>query len=79
MLVRELSMTPSSPAPRYTLVFKNGQVLRHQDSLDLAQFRSDGRLAKVLCESLPQEASCVHSQAAPGPTPAHSGWFFLIC
>lgn len=49
-------MTPSSPAPRYTLVFKNGQVLRHQDSLDLAQFRSDGRLAKVLCESLPQEA-----------------------
>ncbi|MCP9791811.1 hypothetical protein KBZ20_07610 [Vulcanococcus limneticus Candia 3F8] len=30
---------------RFTLRFKNGQLLRHQDGLTLAQFRSDGRLA----------------------------------
>ena len=34
----------------YTLKFKNGQVLRHQDLLALSQFRSDGRLADVLSE-----------------------------
>ena len=33
--------------PRYTLQFKNGQLLRHQGPLELAQFRCDGRLAHV--------------------------------
>jgi len=32
---------------RYTLVFLNGELLRHQDSLALAQYRSDARLAQV--------------------------------
>lgn len=31
----------------YTILLKNGQVLRHQDSLVLAQFRSDVRLARA--------------------------------
>lgn len=35
---------PSSP-PRYTLQFRNGQLLQHQGPLALAQFRYDGRLA----------------------------------
>lgn len=34
----------------YTLKFKNGQVLQHQDLFALSQFRSDGRLAAVLSE-----------------------------
>jgi hypothetical protein len=37
----------------YTLQFKNGQVLKHQDLLALSQFRSDGRLAAVVCEQPP--------------------------
>lgn len=32
---------------RYTLIFRNGELLRHQDPLSLAQFRSDARLARV--------------------------------
>ncbi len=32
---------------RYTLVFSNGELLRHQDPLALAQYRSDARLAQV--------------------------------
>lgn len=35
---------------RYTLVFHNGELLRHQDPLALAQFRSDARLARVEAE-----------------------------
>ena len=38
------------PLPLYTILFKNGQLLRHQGPLDLAQFRSDGRLDKVWLE-----------------------------
>jgi len=38
-------MTHSSSAPRYTLQFRNGQLLHHQGPLALAQFRCDGRLA----------------------------------
>jgi len=34
----------------YTLKFKNGQVIKHQDLLALCQFRSDGRLASVISE-----------------------------
>jgi hypothetical protein len=37
--------------PQYTLQFKNGQVLRHQGPLVVAQFRSDARLAHVWPES----------------------------
>jgi len=32
---------------RYTLVFRDGQLLRHQDALTLVQYRSDARLAEV--------------------------------
>jgi hypothetical protein len=34
----------------YTLLFKNGQQLRHQEPLALAQFRSDGRLERFWLE-----------------------------
>ena len=37
----------AQPQQRYTLVFHNGELLRHQDPLALAQFRSDARLADV--------------------------------
>jgi hypothetical protein len=37
--------------PRYTLQFKNGQMLQHQGPLELAQFRCDARLAHVWQES----------------------------
>jgi hypothetical protein len=37
--------------PRYTLQFKNGQMLQHQGPLGLAQFRCDARLAHVWQES----------------------------
>jgi len=42
---------PSIPTLLYTLQFKNGRVLKHQDPLALSQFRSDGRLATVLREN----------------------------
>ena len=32
---------------RYTLVFRDGQLLRHQDALALIQYRSDARLVEV--------------------------------
>jgi hypothetical protein len=36
------------PQPqRYTLVFRDGQLLRNQDGLTLVQYRSDARLAEV--------------------------------
>jgi hypothetical protein len=35
---------------RYTLVFRDGQLLRHQDALTLVQYRSDARLVEVLVE-----------------------------
>lgn len=41
----------SNPSHLYTLQFKNGRVLKHQDPLTLSQFRSDGRLATVLRET----------------------------
>lgn len=49
----------SRPLPeRYTLVFRDGQLLRHQDGLSLAQYRADARLAAVHPEPLvtPTEA-----------------------
>jgi hypothetical protein len=36
---------------RYTLVFRDGQLLQHQDALTLVQYRSDARLAEVRPEA----------------------------
>lgn len=41
---------------RYTLVFRNGELLRHQDAISLIQYRSDARLLKVVTESNPEAA-----------------------
>jgi hypothetical protein len=35
---------------RFTLVFRNGELMRHQDPLAVAQFLSDARLAEVRSE-----------------------------
>jgi len=35
----------SSQIQHFTLILKNGRLLKHQTSLSLAQFRSDARLA----------------------------------
>lgn len=32
---------------RYTLVFRNGQLLQHQDPLSIAQYRSDARVLRI--------------------------------
>lgn len=41
----------SEPHPqRFTLVFRNGELLRHQDPLAVAQYLSDARLAEVHSE-----------------------------
>jgi hypothetical protein len=32
---------------RFTLIFKNGELLRHQDHLAVAQYKSDARLALI--------------------------------
>lgn len=39
--------------PRYTLLFCNGERLRHQDPLTVAQFCADARLVQVQPESHP--------------------------
>jgi hypothetical protein len=44
----------------YTLKFKNGQIIKHQDSLAFYQFRSDGRLASVISEG----SSCLTESPA---------------
>jgi hypothetical protein len=42
----------SKPQPlRYTLVFRDGQLLRHQDAMSLVQYRSDARLVEVRPEA----------------------------
>ena len=38
---------------RYTLVFKNGELLRHQDALAVAQYKQDARLAQIQSEAYP--------------------------
>jgi hypothetical protein len=44
----------------FTIVFKNGQRLLHQDPMSLAQFRFDARLAAVLKEpTTPRTTSCI--------------------
>ncbi|MEN9876965.1 MAG: hypothetical protein RLZZ158_4 [Cyanobacteriota bacterium] len=35
----------SSQVQYFTLILKNGRLLKHQSGLSLAQFRSDARLA----------------------------------
>jgi hypothetical protein len=43
-----------SPLPRrYTLLFRNGEQLRHQDALTVAQFCADARLLQVQVEPHP--------------------------
>jgi|LakMenEpi03Aug12_release.lakeMendotaPanAssembly.Ray.scaffolds.fasta_scaffold4024886_2 hypothetical protein len=44
------------PQPRYTLLFRNGERLRHQDPLTAAQFCADARLLQVQPEPLPGNA-----------------------
>jgi hypothetical protein len=39
---------------RYTLQFKNGRQLRHQEPIALGQFLSDGRLDAYWLEPSPQ-------------------------
>ena len=50
-LIHAHSSQPQPQAQRYTLVFRDGQLLRHQDALTLVQYRSDARLAEVRSES----------------------------
>lgn len=45
-----------SQSQRYTLVLRNGELLRHQDALSLAQYRSDARLVEVYPEPLRETA-----------------------
>lgn len=48
MTAQFLRTHSSQPQPqRYTLVFRDGQLLRNQDVLTLVQYRSDARLAEV--------------------------------
>jgi len=52
MAAQFLHAHPSTPQPqRYTIVFRDGQLLRHQDEFSLVQYRSDARLAAVRPES----------------------------
>ncbi|MCP9797199.1 hypothetical protein [Cyanobium sp. Lug-B] len=41
----------NEPHPqRFTLIFRNGELLRHQDTLAVAQYLADARLAEVHTE-----------------------------
>lgn len=46
-------MIQLKPSSRYTIQFRNGDLLRHQDALQLAQFRSDARLLQFWVEADP--------------------------
>ena len=51
----------SRPQPqRYTLVFRDGQLLRHQDGLSLRQYRADARLAAVHPELVGEPPQACH-------------------
>ena len=53
MAAQILRSHPSLPhQQRYTLVFRNGELLRHQDSLVMAQYRQDARLSRIEVEPL---------------------------
>jgi hypothetical protein len=45
------SQLSQSHQQRYTLVFKNGELLRHQDSLSVAQYQQDARLVQIQAEA----------------------------
>ena len=52
MTAQFLHAHPSTFQPqRYTLVFRDSQLLRHQDEFSLVQYRSDARLAAVRPEA----------------------------
>jgi hypothetical protein len=53
---------PSIPSLLYTLEFKNGRVLKHQDPLTLSQFRSDSRLATDLRETGSERTEALQKQ-----------------
>ncbi len=64
-------MNPKSTSSLYTIQFKNGDLLRHQSALQLAQFRSDARLSRYWVEFDPQllgsrPAERDRAQQAPG-------------
>lgn len=48
MAAFEVHARADEPQPqRYTLVFRNGELMRHQDLLTVVQYRSDARLLQV--------------------------------
>ena len=47
-----LALASESRIQRYTLVFRNGELLRHQDPISLAQYRADARLLRAEPERL---------------------------
>lgn len=55
-------MAPNLRPNLYTIQFKNGDLLRHQSALQLAQFRADARLSRFWVE---------FDARSPGPHPHH--------
>lgn len=52
MAAQELHARRERSCPqRYTLLFRNGELMRHQDPLTVAQFCSDARLLLVQLET----------------------------
>lgn len=47
-------MNHSKVTKLYTIQFKNGELLRHQSPLQLAQFRCDARLSRFWVEFQPE-------------------------
>ena len=57
MAAQELHARQESGSPRrYTLHFRNGELMRHQDPLTVAQYCSDARLLLVQLETPPDVA-----------------------
>ena len=51
MAAQSFRSSLNKPHPqRFTLVFRNGELLRHQDPLAVAQYLYDARLAEVHSE-----------------------------
>jgi hypothetical protein len=52
MAAQELHAHRDRPSPnRYTLIFRNGELMRHQDPITVAQYCSDARLLLVQLET----------------------------
>ena len=52
MAAQELHARQDRPFPqRYTLHFRNGELMRHQDPLTVVQYCSDARLLLVQLET----------------------------